>query len=134
MVTCRCELGLKTRVVGIFFCSFSSLKHFHKLLHSIGVFCAARSFQCKHSANELNQLEISSEDDTDGTGHSDMVMDMTSSPESSVRLRPSKEMKAGARASLLLQMRSSTRAGNTTGRNESECGEIGVNAIEGTEG
>jgi hypothetical protein len=103
-----------------------------KRYHS--AFCIFLSFQCKHSAKDENHAEISSEELADGTGQRDVVTDTTSSPDSSNFSLPSNERYAGERAFLLFVMRNSARAGKMTGRKDSECGQMGVIPIDGTDG
>ncbi len=84
--------------------------------------CSLRSFQCRHSAfcakassmrehtkrharmltSEENHDEMLSVELTHGTGHSDTVMDTTSSPVNSMRDCPSNDTNADARAALPL--------------------------------
>lgn len=126
-------------------------------------FCFLRTFQCRHSASESNQSEIWSCAHMLGTGYMEVVTRRQSPCSSSCRLRPSKETHEVLRLSgeMEICMRrsgegwrgvksvkvtlhklslnsvhtfNSTPAGTTMGRKLSECGQMGVTIIAGTEG
>lgn len=105
-----------------------------KSLSSSRLFCVLRTFQWRHSPNESNQSDIWSWAQMEGTGYIDVVTRKLSPCNSSCRFRPSNDTHDVLRLSIETDIFNSTPAGTTIGRKLSECGQIGVTMIAGTDG